>query len=356
MNRIERWVRPQIRAMHAYHIADLPDGALKLDAMESPADLPAYLRPLWLKALEDVAMNRYPLAHNAALAEQLREVFTLDPALPLMFGNGSDEFIQIIAMTLGGAGHTILAPAPGFVMYRMVADILGLQYVGVDLRPDFSLDVEAMLAAIAAHQPAVIFLASPNNPTGNALDEQDVRRIIEAAPGLVVLDEAYLAYSNASLAHLASEFAHVVVMRTLSKTGFAGLRFGYLFGDPQWMAELDKVRPPYNVNVLTQASIAFALQHHDAIAAQAQHIVQERGRLVAALEQCAGVQVYPSQANFITVRVTDGKSLCARMRERGVWIKSLDGMHPMLTDCLRLTVSNKEENMQMLEAFKEALS
>ncbi|MDO4776408.1 MAG: histidinol-phosphate transaminase [Cardiobacteriaceae bacterium] len=355
MDKIARWVRPAIRQMQAYAVVDLPAGALKLDAMELPADLPPHLRPLWLQTLEKVAMNRYPAAHNAALVANLRDVFALDPALPVMFGNGSDEFIQIIAMTLGSADHTILAPAPSFVMYRMVADILGMNYVGVDLREDFSLDADAMLAAITAHEPAVIFLASPNNPTGNALVENDVRRIIEAAPGLVVLDEAYLAYSTGSLMHLASEYDNVVVMRTLSKTGFAGLRFGYLFGNPLWMAELDKVRPPYNVNVLTQASIAFALEHYAAIAAQAEEIVSERGKLEVALAQMDGVKVYPSQANFVTVRVADGKGVCARMRDAGVWIKSLDGMHPMLGDCLRLTVSNKEENAQMLEALKEAL-
>lgn len=355
MDKIERWVRPAIRAMQAYPVAQLPDGALKLDAMELPVDMPAHLRPLWLKALEDVAMNRYPPAHNQALADKLRDVFAIDPALPIMFGNGSDEFIQIIAMTLGGAGHTILAPAPSFVMYRIVADILGLPYVGVDLRPDFSLDAQAMLDAIHTHEPAVIFLASPNNPTGNALFENDVRRIIEVAPGLVVLDEAYLAYGTGSLAYLASEYDNVVVMRTLSKTGFAGLRFGYLFGNAPWMAELDKVRPPYNVNVLTQASIAFALEHNAEIAAQAEEIVRERGLLADRLAAIEGVRVFPSQANFITVRVADGKGVCARMRDAGVWIKSLDGMHPMLGDCLRLTVSNQAENAQMLKAFKEAL-
>ncbi|MDO5090643.1 MAG: histidinol-phosphate transaminase [Cardiobacteriaceae bacterium] len=355
MKRIERWVRADIRAMHAYPVAELPPGALKLDAMESPADLPATLRPLWLQALDKVAMNRYPLARNAALQAQLREGFAIDPALPLMFGNGSDEFIQIMAMTVAGEGHAILAPAPSFVMYEIVAKILGLPFVGVDLRADFSLDVEAMLDAIEQHQPALVFLASPNNPTGNALVEADARAIIEAAPGVVVLDEAYLAYGNGSLAHLASAYAHVVVMRTLSKTGFAGLRFGYLFGNEQWMAEFDKVRPPYNVNVLTQASVAFALEHHAALEAQARMIVREREALAEALAALDGVQVYPSQANFLTVRVPDGKGTTARMRDAGVWIKNLDGAHPLLANCLRLTVSNAAENARMLAALREAL-
>lgn len=356
MNRIGRFVRPEIRAMHAYPVADLPDGALKLDAMESPADLPAHLRPLWLQALANVAMNRYPPAGDGGLADRLRRVFAIDARLPLMLGNGSDELIQIIAITVGGAGHTVMAPAPSFVMYRMVAEMLGMNFVGVPLRADFSLDKDAMLVAIAEHQPAVVFLASPNNPTGNALEEADVREIIAAAPGLVVLDEAYQAYAAQSLAHLAGEYEHVVVMRTLSKTGFAGLRFGYLFGDPRWMAELDKVRPPYNVNVLSRASIAFALDHYDEIAQQAAEIVREREALIAQLAGMAGVTVYPSQANFITVRVADGNAVAQRMRDAGVWIKNLHTMHPALQNCLRLTVSNAQENARMMHAFAEALS
>ena len=356
MSRIERWVRPAIRAMHAYAVADLPEGALKLDAMESPVDLPPHLRPLWLQTLDGVAMNRYPSANNTALVAQLRDVFALDARLPLIFGNGSDELIQIIAMTVGGDGHVIMAPAPSFVMYRMVAEMLGMTFVSVPLREDFSLDLPAFLQAIATHQPAAIFLATPNNPTGNALREDEVRHIIAAAPGVVVIDEAYQAYADESLAHLASEYDNVVVMRTLSKTGFAGLRFGYLFGDPDWVAEFDKVRPPYNVNVLTRASIAFALEHYPAIAQQADMIVTEREKLHQALLALPGVAVYPSQANFITVRVADAARATARMREEGVWIKNLDSMHPALHNCLRLTVSHAADNARMLAALREALA
>lgn len=356
MTRIERLVNANIRAMHAYAVADLPEGALKLDAMESPGDLPAHLRPLWLEKINAVAMNRYPSANNAALVAKLRAAFALDARLPVIFGNGSDELIQIIAVTVGGAGHTIMAPAPSFVMYRMVTEMLGMRFVGVNLREDFSLDVPAMLRAMAEHQPAAIFLSSPNNPTGNALPESDVRQIIEAASGLVVIDEAYQAYAGGTLAHLASEYAHVVVIRTLSKTGFAGLRFGYLFGDPEWVAELDKVRPPYNVNVLTRASIDFVLDHYADIAAQAEEIVREREVLSKTLTRLPGVEVYPSQANFITVRVDDAAQITARMRDAGVWIKNLSAMHPALHNCLRLTVSNATENARMLAALQEALS
>lgn len=348
----KQWISPQIQAMNAYHVAQEDFSAcLKLDAMELPCDMPVHLKVQWAEMIGKVALNRYPLPHNKNLAEQLRRQFTIPSEQQIIFGNGSDEFIQIIQTAIAAPGRTVLAPAPSFVMYHLVAELSGLDFVGVDLREDFSLNMPAMLAAIAQHNPAVIFLACPNNPTGNAFSRADIEQVICAAPGLVVLDEAYFAYAQTALWDFSLRYPNVVVMRTLSKVGFAGLRFGYLFGHPAWIGEFDKVRPPYNVNVLTQASIEFVLHHYAEIAAQITGIIAEREKLIARLMQLSQCQVWPSQANFVLLRCPDAEQVFLALQEKKILVKNLHGSHPLLENCLRLTVSNPQENQQLLAAL-----
>lgn len=336
----------------AYAVAEVPADMLKLDAMELSQDLPLELRDKWLESLREVALNRYPPAKNPALEAALRQVFAIPQDCGLLLGNGSDELIQILLMALR-KDALVLAPAPSFVMYRMVAEFLGLRYQAVDVLPDFSLDMPTMLTAIQTQQPALIFLAQPNNPTGKAYPEADIRAIIEAAQGLVVIDEAYLAYSDGSMQHLLAEYDNVLILRTLSKTGFAGLRFGYLFGGRQWTEELDKVRPPYNVNVLTQASILFALQHDAAIAAQAEAVKQGRVAFCAALARLSGCEYWESQANFVVLRVPNAAAYFAALKEKGILVKNLHGSHRLLENCLRLTLSNQADNQRLLAALEE---
>jgi histidinol-phosphate aminotransferase len=263
--------------------------------------------------------------------------------------------ISLLAMACDVPGATVLAPLPGFVMYAMAAQLQGLKFVGVPTTPDFELDLPAMLAAVREHRPAIVYLAYPNNPTANLWDDAAIDAIIEAAPGLVVMDEAYQPFAaRDSLARLQGH-AHVLLMRTMSKFGLAGVRIGYLIGRRELVAELDKLRPPFNISVLNCEAALFALEHAGEYARQAAVIRSERDRLQTLLKALPGVKPYPSDANMILVRVPDAAHAFAGMKERGVLVKNVEGLHPLLANCLRITVGTPEENARMIEALKASL-
>jgi histidinol-phosphate aminotransferase len=243
-------------------------------------------------------------------------------------------------------------------MYAMSAQLQGLDFVGVPLTPDFELDEAAMLAAIAEHRPAITYIAYPNNPTANLFDDKAIERIIEAVGkqnGLVVFDEAYQPFSSRSWMARAGQHDHVLVMRTLSKFGLAGVRLGYMVGPAALIAEVDKLRPPYNVSVLNAEAALFALEHADEYARQAALLRTERERLQRALADIPSVKAWPSQANMILVRVPDSKAAFEGMKQRGVLIKHVAGLHPLLANCLRLTVGTPEENNLMIDALTASL-
>ena len=284
----------------------------------------------------------------------LREAMEVPMEAAALLGNGSDEIIQMIAMAMAGPERVIMAPQPSFVMYRMIATFCAMQYVGVPLRADFGLDRRAMLDAIERHRPAVIFLAYPNNPTGNLFDVRDVDAVLDAAPGLVVVDEAYHAFADAGYMDQLGHRDNLVVMRTVSKLGLAGLRLGMLAGPADWLNEFDKVRLPYNINALTQASARFALENKAMLDEQTAAIRGERASLAAELQGMDGFEVFPSQANFILFRVRPGQApaIFQGLKSHGVLIKCLDASAPALKDCLRVTVGTREENLAFLTALR----
>ncbi|WP_456444950.1 histidinol-phosphate transaminase [Thiolapillus sp.] len=349
--RVANWIRPEIRALSAYHVQDA-SGLIKLDAMENPYTWPEDLRREWLERLRSVDVNRYPDPQARDLAQELRSAMQVPRDMALLLGNGSDEIIQMLALAVSAPGRSILSVEPGFVMYRMIAAWCGMDYVGVPLREDdFSLDMPALLQAIRAHQPALVFLAFPNNPTGNLFAEADMLAVLEAAPGLVVVDEAYAPFADSSFMSRLGQYDNLLVMRTVSKLGLAGLRLGLLAGPSAWLEEIDKVRMPYNINVLTQATARFALEHHQVLDGQTAAIRRDRQALFEALQSMDGMFPYPSQANFILVRTASGRAqaLFEHLLHNGVLVKNLHGGHPLLEDCLRFTVGKPEENRQLLK-------
>ncbi len=352
----QQWIRPVIQDLSAYHVPD-PGKMIKLDAMENPYSLPNDFKDKWLALLRDVELNRYPDPAARALTEQLRSAMAVPAAAKIILGNGSDELIQIILMAVVAKDRVVLSVEPSFVMYKMIAAYTDMQYVGVPLQDDFSLNETALLDAIATQQPAVIFIAYPNNPTGNLFDETVIEKVIAAAPGLVVIDEAYHAFAEQSYMAKVMDYDNVVVMRTVSKLGLAGLRLGLLAGSEDWLNEFDKVRLPYNINVLTQATAELALAHKDIFDQQTAEIRKERIELLDALSRIDGLQVYPSSANFILFRTPKGKAdqIFASLKEQGVLIKNLSPAGGSLTDCLRVTVGKPEENAAFLTALKKVL-
>lgn len=356
MTRPEDIIRPDVLSMTTYAVADAT-GYVKLDAMENPFTLPEPLAAQLGDVLAGVALNRYPEPRPAALVGKLKQVMGVPAGADLLLGNGSDELISMIAVACAKPGAKLLAPVPGFVMYQMSAKFAQLDFVGVPHRSDLTLDIDAMLAAIDEHKPAVIYLAYPNNPTGTLYPDADIERIIAAAKGgLVVIDEAYQPFAQKSWIGRVLDYDNVVVMRTVSKLGLAGIRLGYLAGSPAWLNEFDKVRPPYNVNVLTQTAALFVLDHVDVLEAQAAQLRAERAALASALAALPGTTVFPSSANFLLVRVPDADAAFSALLNAKVLVKNVGKMHPLLVNCLRLTVGAPDENAQMLAALKLALN
>jgi histidinol-phosphate aminotransferase len=352
--RLRHLIRRDVQGLHAYAIQPAA-GMIKLDAMENPYRMPAELRARLGERLAELALNRYPGERIDELRAALAAHAGMPEGFELMLGNGSDELISMIAMACDVPGAGILAPVPGFVMYAMSAQLQGLKFTGVPLTADFELDERAMLEAIERDRPSVIYLAYPNNPTANLWDDAVIEKIVEAAPGLVVIDEAYQPFASRSYRDRLTAHQHVLLMRTMSKFGLAGVRIGYLIGRQALVAELEKVRPPYNVSVLNAEAALFALEHADVFAAQAAQIRGQRAALLAELARLPGVKPWPSDANMVLVRVPDAVRVFAGLKERRVLVKNVSTMHPLLANCLLLTVGTPDENAQLLAALQACL-
>jgi histidinol-phosphate aminotransferase len=355
--RIRHTIRQDLKSMHAYAIQD-SRGLIKLDAMENPFRLSEALQRELGERLGRVAINRYPVQSTADVVAALSKFVGLPAGCRMILGNGSDELIDMLSVACDVPGAALLAPLPGFVMYQLSAQLRGLRFVGVPLTPGFELDEAAMLAAIEEHRPALTYIAYPNNPTANLFDEGIVERIVDAVgrqQGLVVFDEAYQPFSSRTWLPRLGRHEHVLVMRTLSKFGLAGVRLGYLCGPAALIDEVDKVRPPYNISVLNAEATLFALEHADEYARQAALLRSERARVSAALAALDGVTVFPSEANMILVRVANSTRCFEGMKSRGVLVKHIAALHPLLAHCLRLTVGSPEENDAMIDALKASL-
>jgi histidinol-phosphate aminotransferase len=359
----ENIIRADVRALSAYHVPD-SGGYVKLDAMENPYRLPPELRAQLGQRLAEVALNRYPVPSYANLKAAICAKLGVPAGYEVVLGNGSDELIAMLSTACAQPGAKVLAPVPTFVMYAMSARFAGLEFVGVPLKADLTLDLDAMLAAIAAHRPAITYLSYPNNPTGTLFDAEQIMAIIGAVgdSGVVVVDEAYQPFAQASFMPRLPECPNLVVMRTMSKLGLAGIRLGYMSGPVGLLAEIEKVRPPYNINVLSEAAAEFALEHLDVFDSQAADLRAERGRMAALLATLPGVQVYPSAANFLLLRIkcVDGAGknadfVHADLLQRKVLVKNVGKMHPLLENCLRVTVSTPQENAMFFDALKASL-
>ena len=341
--------------MHGYAVQPSA-GMVKVDTMENPFQLPEPLRRALGERLAQVALNRYPAERGDVLRAALAAHAGMPEGCDIMLGNGSDELISMLALACDIPGATVLAPLPGFVMYELSAKLHGLKFVGVPTTADFELDLPAMLAAVREHQPAVVYLAYPNNPTANLWNDEAIDAIIDAAPGLVVMDEAYQPFAARDSMPRLKRHPHVLLMRTMSKFGLAGVRIGYLIARRELIAEIDKLRPPFNISVLNCEAALFALEHADEYARQAAVIRAEREKLQAQLRELPEVQAFPSEANMILLRVPDAKRAFDGMKARGVLVKNISGLHPLLTHCLRITVGTPDENTQTMNALKASLS
>jgi histidinol-phosphate aminotransferase len=348
----EKLVRPEILALKAYHVAEAA-GMVKLDAMENPYRLPPALARELAERLAAVELNRYPEPTGRKLRELIASKMQVPAGMEVLLGNGSDDLIQIIALALARPGAVMMYPSPSFVMYSMNATFTGMRGVAVPLREDYSFDADEFVRRMNKEPPALVFVAYPNNPTGVLYPEADVVKVIRAAPGLVVMDEAYHVFARKTFMPRLAEFPNLAVLRTVSKLGLAGIRLGYLAARPEWIREFNKVRQAYNVNVLTQATALFVLEHLEVLEAQAARILEDRELLAAALRGMKGVTVFPSEANFFLVRVPDAERTYEALKRQNVLVRNL---HPALAHCVRINVGTPEENRILVAALREALT
>jgi histidinol-phosphate aminotransferase len=347
-------IRPEIAQMHAYPVADAT-GFIKLDTMENPYRMSPTLREALGKRLAEVEINRYPVPSYTRLKALIQEKLGIPVGYDVVLGNGSDELITMLTSIVAKPGACIVAPSPSFVMYALAAKIAGVTFVPVDLNADFTLNLPLMLALIERDQPALTHLCFPNNPTGNAFKVEEIEAVLAAAPGLVVIDEAYQPFALDTWMPRLAEYPNLVVMRTVSKLGLAGIRLGYASGAKPWMDALEKVRPPYNLGVLHEVAAEFALENYDVLADQARMLRDERTTLSAGLAKIPGVEQFPSRANFILVRVADSAKVLAELKARKILVKDVGKQHPLLSNCLRISVSTPEENALLLTALAASI-
>lgn len=352
----DRLIRAELLAQQAYPVAE-SDGFIKLDLMENPYPLPQGLRATLAERLAQTALNRYPLPGYRTLKQALAKNFDVPTGFPLLLGNGSDELIGLLSLACARPGAKVLAPAPSFVMYKLSALFTGMEYVGVPLKADFTLDLPAMLSAIATHRPALIYLAYPNNPTGNLFDAEAIDAILRASreTSLVIVDEAYQPFAQASFMPRLPEHPNLLVMRTVSKLGLAGIRLGYMAAAAEWIDEFEKVRPPFNVNVLTEAAALCILEHADVLEQQAAKMREQRNAQAKNLAALPGVEVFPSAANFLLIRVKNSDHVFAELMNHKILVKNVSKMDALLANCLRISIGLPEENAALLEALAAIL-
>lgn len=343
--------------MHAYQVPD-SNGYVKLDAMENPFSLPDELRGKWLQALQELELNRYPDPQANSLKEALRQTFKISPELEILLGNGSDELIQLLVLATAKPNASVLTVTPSFSMYKLIAEFVGVNVIEIPLEKEtYALQTDLICEQIQAHSPELVFLACPNNPTGTLWSSNDVEKIIQTTTGLAVIDEAYAPFAAHSMMSIVENYSHTLMLRTMSKMGLAGLRLGWLCGAEQWLSEFNKLRLPYNINCLTQASAEFCLNHISVFNNQATSIREQRTRLINSLQEIPGINVYPSEANFILFKILNSTAnqVFDSLLENKVLIKNVADNN-LLQNCLRVTVGTEIENQAFLKALKTSLT
>jgi histidinol-phosphate aminotransferase len=344
-------VRPAVRGLAAYHIDETPV-RVKLDAMENPFLLLESVRREIGKATTKAHINRYPDPSAKELKQAIARVWKMDTE-QMLLGNGSDELIQAIIMAFGGP---VLTPAPSFVMYDISARALSQDVVTVPLTNEFDLDADAVIKAAKRSKARVVFLACPNNPTGNRFSSDAVRKVLEHTGAVVVIDEAYFSFSGKTYLPFLKKHPNMIILRTLSKIGLAGLRVGVLIASKEIVSELNKIRLPYNINSLSQVVALVALKHWRTLDRQISLLISERRKLYNALLKTPGVTPFPSETNFILMWIEkDATKVFRALKRRGILVKNMDRPGP-LKGCLRVTVGTPEENKEFLKNLKGILT
>lgn len=350
---IRSLIKEEILAQKAYAVEKTACG-VKLDANENPLAIPEELREKFAALIHSVSLNRYPEAGSPTQAARFAEAFGVK-ADQVMLGNGSDELISVLCTAFARPGAGVMIPVPTFAMYRIASRNAGMDVDAVPLDAAFDLDLAAMEERVRRHPPALTYLAWPNNPTGNCFSRERIETILRLGPGIVVVDEAYFHFSGQTFLPDLDRYENLVILRTLSKVGFAAMRIGLLVGPPALVHELDKVRLPYNLNALSQAAASFYLDHEEIFLSQARDIRLWRDELLAEMQTLPGIHPRPTDANFIYFDCDfDSDRVYTDLMARGILIKNFNAPGTM-KNAMRVTVGTREENGLFLEALRNIL-
>jgi histidinol-phosphate aminotransferase len=347
--------RDDVALMAGYHSPQV-DVAVRLNTNESPSAPPAAWQEAVAREVGSIAWNRYPDRAALDLRAAIGKLHGVGPE-HVFAANGSNEVLQTLSLTYGGPGRNVAVFEPTYALHSHIARITGTGVAIGERAADFSLDLEEVQRVIGESDPAITYLCSPNNPTGMVETRETVEAVLDLAPGLVVVDEAYGQFAPWSALELVDDDRPLVVTRTFSKTwSMAAARLGYLVG-PSWLvAELEKVVLPYHLDTFKQVAGRLALDHQADMDARVAELVEERGRLTNALSELP-VDVWPSGANFVLFRPRDreGRAVWEDLLERSVLVRDCSSW-PRLEGCLRVTIGTTAEDDAFLAALKESLS
>ncbi len=346
-------VRKAIRDLSPYTVP-AAEGPIKLDGNESPFSLPVEVLDRVVAEITRIPINRYPDPGAVGLRTKFSKL-TGFPLEGILLGNGSDELIEMLLITFSGGSGKVLMPVPTFSMFKLSTLALGLEPICVELDRDFDIDMGKMLRSLKENDPDLTFLASPNNPTGNSFSEERIIGIIENAKGVVVIDDAYTDFCCRSHIPLIDEYENLVVLRTMSKVGFAGIRLGILFARDHLVNEIDKVRLPYNINLYSQRLAELILENLSFVGENTQLVIRERERVFKELKRIRGIDPFPSDANFILMRVIDADAVHNELINRGIIVRNFNSPG-RLENCLRVTIGTPDENDSFIRALGEIVS
>lgn len=341
-------VSSNIKAISSYTVPQI-ECSVKLDGNESPYEPDNGFKDKIENELSKVKLNRYPDPNLNLIRSKLAEIYSF-PEKGIILGNGSDEIIQMLITVFTGKSGIVLMPKPTFSMYKLSSLAQKKEVIESKLDKNFDINFDDFKNIIFKYDPDLIFLATPNNPTGNSFSKDKIVAILESTDAIVVVDEAYFDYSKISYLDYTKEFDNLMILRTMSKIGFASIRLGMLFGNPDLVAELNKARMPYNINSLTQTILKVVLESRNLIDEKIDVVIEERKKLEIELKKIPALKVYPSDANFFLVKVDDADFLFNELVKRDILIRNLNS-NGVLKNCVRITVGSSLENKKLLSAL-----
>jgi histidinol-phosphate aminotransferase len=347
-------IKPEVLNVPAYTLRAY-DAEVKLNQNENPFDFPEDLKEEAFRRYKERRWSVYPDFVPDSLRQHLAD-FVGWKKDGVLVGNGSNELLQAALMVLAGKGAQVAIPYPTFTVYKLISTILGAKVVGIPLNPDMSYNVDALISKANEARAKVIIVNNPNNPTGSALEKEDIRRLLDEFSGFVLLDEAYYEFYGISGLELLENYPRLMVTRTFSKAmGMAGLRVGYLLAHPDLASEISKAKLPYNVNQFSLTAAAVALENIDRFRPAIEAILNERDRLYKELSDIPGVKVYPSKANFFLVEIPiEPRTVFDDLYSQGILIRDVSS-YPMLSKCLRVSIGKWQENNLLLIALRAAI-